>query len=265
MRLPRWPGTRNHGANGAATVAGAAARRPLLSEVAPEENASAFVGLGVIGDSPKPALTLIPECLELRHEIAGASAEGLDRYRDGNAALLIALDEVGLLKVRQQCLANPYRHAGRVRERGGRRGSPLGRPCGERGFEPLQMPDGRATKSLKPLLDVEIGRVEQQNAVRRSTVASGASDFLNVLLQRAGDLVMHYVANVRLVDPHAEGARRDHDQTPRRPHELTLGRLPVGSTHLAVILHDRDARPLERARELIDRDGSGAVDDPGPS
>jgi hypothetical protein len=84
----------------------------LLSEVAPEEHASAFLGLGIIGDGPKAALTLVTKCLELRHEIAGASSEDIKRCHDGDAALLVALDEAGLLKIRQQHLANPCRYAG---------------------------------------------------------------------------------------------------------------------------------------------------------
>jgi hypothetical protein len=117
----------------------------LLSEVPPDEHASAFLGLSVVGDGSKPALTLVTKCLELRHEIAGAGSEHLERYHDDDAALLVALDETGLLEIRQQHLADPYRYAGRVRERGGRRGSVLGRPSGKRGLKPRQMPDGRTT------------------------------------------------------------------------------------------------------------------------
>ena len=42
----------------------------------------------------------------------------------------------------------------------GRRGSVLCRPGGERRLEPRQMPDGRTTQRLKPLLNVEVGPVE---------------------------------------------------------------------------------------------------------
>src|SRR6185295_20302957 len=42
-----------------------------------------------------------------------------------------------------------------------------------------------------------------------------------------------------------------------------LGRDPVGSGHPAVIARDRDTSPAEGARELIDRSGSGAVDNSG--
>jgi hypothetical protein len=143
----------------------------LLSEVPPEEHASALGRLRVICDAPKPSVTLVTKCLELRHEIAGASSEELKGHRDDNATLLIALDEASLLKIRQQCLTNPHRYAGRVRERCRGRGSALGRPSGERGLEPLQVPDGRTAQRLKPFLDVEVGRVEQEDAVRRASVA----------------------------------------------------------------------------------------------
>jgi hypothetical protein len=73
----------------------------LLSEVTPEKCAAAFLGLGVVGDGPKPALALVTKCLEFRHEIAGASAEGLERHHDNDAAFLIALDQAGLLEIRQ--------------------------------------------------------------------------------------------------------------------------------------------------------------------
>ena len=107
MVLPRRAGTRSRGTDGTAAVAGPAARRLLLSEVPPEEHASAFLGLRVTGDGPKPALTLVAKCLELRHEIAGASSEDLDRNHNVDPAFLIALDEAGLLKIREQHLANP--------------------------------------------------------------------------------------------------------------------------------------------------------------
>ena len=44
---------------GATTVARAATRRMILSEVSPQENAAAFLRLGVVGDEAEPALTLV--------------------------------------------------------------------------------------------------------------------------------------------------------------------------------------------------------------
>src|SRR5262245_46195971 len=92
-------------------------------------------------------------------------------------------------------------------------------------------------------------------------VAAGAPDLLHVLLERAWRLIVHDVANVGLVDAHAKGARCDHDQPAGAVHEVLLCRGPIGSTHLAVIAHDRDMRAPQGIRELIDRGGCGAVDD----
>jgi len=160
MALPGRAGTRGRGKAGAAAVAGPAGRRVLLSEVPPKKHASAPLGLGVIGDGRESARAGVTECLELRHEIAGASSEGLERYREDDAALLIVLDEAGLLKIREQCIANPYRYAGRERERGGRGGSVLARPSGERALDPSKVPDIWTTQGLEPFLDLEVGRVE---------------------------------------------------------------------------------------------------------
>jgi len=91
--------------DGAAAVTGSATRRLLFSEVPPEEHASAFLGLSIIGDGPDPALALVTKCLELCDEITGASLEDLGRRH--NDAPLIALYETGLLKIRQQHLGNP--------------------------------------------------------------------------------------------------------------------------------------------------------------
>src|SRR5262249_36397221 len=86
VALPQRAGTRSRGTDGTATVAGPATRRLLLSEVPPEEQAWAFLGLGVVSDGPQPALTLVMKCLELRHEI-GAPARKNSRLESGERAL----------------------------------------------------------------------------------------------------------------------------------------------------------------------------------
>ena len=101
-----WGRSRN--TVGAAAIAGSAARGKFLAEIPPEAHASAFLGLGIIGDRTKPALTLMTKRLELRHQIVGASLEDLGRCLDADATLRIALNEAGLLKVRQQHIANPH-------------------------------------------------------------------------------------------------------------------------------------------------------------
>lgn len=99
MSLPRQADWRSRSTDSAAAVAGPATRRVLLSEISPEEDASAFLGLGVISDGPKPVLALVSSSLELREEIAGASPKSLKRNRNIDTALRIALDEACLLQV----------------------------------------------------------------------------------------------------------------------------------------------------------------------
>ena len=123
------------------------------------------------------------------------------------------------------------------------------------------MPNAWTTERLKVLLDFEVGRIEQEDAVSRVPIAAGAPDLLNILLQGAGGLVVQDVADVRFVDAHAEGGCCDHDQPSRRVHELTLCCVSIGSTHLPVITRNRDTRAPECARDFIDRGGRGAIDD----
>jgi hypothetical protein len=73
----------------------------ILSKVAPEENAAALLGLGVIGNQSKPAFALIAKGLELRHHVAHAGFEAIGRHRDIDAAFLVPLNEPRLLKIRQ--------------------------------------------------------------------------------------------------------------------------------------------------------------------
>src|SRR5215467_12465635 len=108
MLLLRRACGRSRNTVGAAAIAGSAARGMFLSEIPPEAHASAFLGLGVIGDGAKPALPLMTKGLELRHQIVAAGLEDLGRCPDADATLRIALNEAGLLKVRQQHIANPH-------------------------------------------------------------------------------------------------------------------------------------------------------------
>src|SRR5262249_4426630 len=147
---------RCHSAVGTAAVASAATRGVRFSEIAPDKYASAVLGLRVIGDKPKSTFALVAKRFELSHQIIGAGGEVLERY-DDNTAFLIALDEAGLLEIRQQGLANPHWYASRVRKRSGRRGALLERPSGERTLEALQVPAGGAIQGLEPLLNFKIG------------------------------------------------------------------------------------------------------------
>jgi hypothetical protein len=65
---------------------------------------------------------------------------------------------------------------------------------------------------LKKLVDLKVGRVKQQDAVRGLAVASGAADLLNVLLKRAGSVVVQDVADGWLPGATAESAKRTAQQ-----------------------------------------------------
>jgi hypothetical protein len=237
----------------------------LLSKVPAEEHASAFLGLGVVGKEPEPALTLVSKGLELRHEIPDACRESLRRDDDGDAAVLIPLNEARLLKIGHQHLTDPSRYSRGVGKGLRRRGASLARPSGKRVFQTLQMPNAWTTERLKVFLDFEVRGVEQEDAVGGVPVASGAPDLLNILLQRPRSLVVEDVADVGFVDAHAERARGHHDQPPGRIHELTLCCVSIGTTHLPVITRNRDTRAAKCAPDLIDCGGRGAIDDPRPS
>ena len=205
-----------HNAVGATAVARPAARWILLPEIPPDEYAAALLGVGIVGNQAKTPFALVAEGLEFRHQVADAGLERLRRHDDCDAAVLVPFNGSRLFKIRQQHLADPGRYAGGVGERLGGRGAFLALPGGERGLKPLQMPHAWAALRLKVLVDFKVGGVEQENAVRRAAVATRATDLLNILLQGSGSLVMQDVADVRLVDAHAEGGCCDHDQAPGR-------------------------------------------------
>ena len=84
---------------GAAAVARSTTRWVVLSKVAPQEHAPAFLRLRVVGKQSKTPLALIAKGLELRDEIAHAVFEALGRHDDVDAALLIPLNEPRLFKI----------------------------------------------------------------------------------------------------------------------------------------------------------------------
>jgi hypothetical protein len=133
----------------------------------------------------------------------------------------------------------------------------------EGGLKPLQMAHAWAALCLEVLVDFKVGGVEQEDAVCRPLITTRATDLLNILFQGSGSLVMQDVADVRFVDAHAEGRCCDHDQAPRRIHELALCCVTIGSTHLSVIARDGDARTPQGAWDFVDRGGGGAIDDAG--
>jgi hypothetical protein len=166
----------------AAAIAGSTARRVVLSKVAADKHAAALLRPCVVRKQPETLLVLITSDLEFRHDVADACSEVLGLHGDMNASFL-PLNEVCLLEIRKQHLTYSSRYASGKGERlGGGRAFFAG-PGQERGFKALEVPHARTAEPLKVLVDFEVGRIEQQNALCGMAVASGAPDLLDILLK----------------------------------------------------------------------------------
>ena len=74
---------------------------------------------------------------------------------------------------------------------------------------------------IKYLHLVDIAISEKQQAMGGQTVPSGPADFLIVVVDAFGQVVMDDETDIRFVDPHAEGDRR-HDDLDIVPDEEIL-------------------------------------------
>jgi hypothetical protein len=73
----------------------------VLTEIPPDEYASAFLGVGIVGNQAKTPFALVAEGLEFRHEIADAGLERLRRHGDCDVAVLIPFNGSRFFKIRQ--------------------------------------------------------------------------------------------------------------------------------------------------------------------
>jgi hypothetical protein len=154
----------------------------VLTEILPDEDAAALLGVGIVGNQAKTPFALIAEDLEFRHQVAHAGLERLGWHNDCDAAILVPFNGSRLFKIRQQHFTDPRRNAGRVGERLGGWGAFFIFPGGEGGFKPLQMPHARAALRLEVLVDLKVGGVKQENALPRAAVTPRTADLLNILL-----------------------------------------------------------------------------------
>ena len=90
-----------------------------------------------------------------------------------------------------------------------------------------------------------IVRARKQLADARLAVSAGTPDLLRVRLEALRQVVVVDVANVRLVDPHPERDRRDHDPL-RRARPPLLHRDALLGAHAGVVRH-APADPRRRA------------------
>ncbi len=100
----------------------------------------------------------------------------------------------------------------------------------------------------------------QHLARRRRSIPPGSADLLCVVLQTLRHVVVVHVADVRLVDAHAEGDRR-HDDLFVGTHKRVLHPVPMLGVHARVIRDGVDAGAVQVRRDLLSRALQGHVDD----
>src|SRR5207244_2114356 len=134
-------------------------------------------------------------------------------------------------------------------------------PGRERAAEAAEERRRESREREQMLLDLQIALVEEEHAARGGAVTARPSRRLQVALERRRRLVVHDVADVRLVDAEAEGAGRHHDDPLALLHEarLMLAALLVG--HLAVVAGARNLDETEPEPHIIDHLRGRAVDD----
>ena len=111
------------------------------------------------------------------------------------------------------------------------------------------------------LLTLAVGGSVEQGALGRVAVAARAARLLVVGLEAAGHPVVHHVADVRLVDAHAEGVGRDNDRR-LAGGETAVRRRALLAAHARVVRGRADAHASQLLREFLGRLPRTGVDDP---
>jgi hypothetical protein len=116
----------------------------------------------------------------------------------------------------------------------------------------------------RPPAPRQLAPVEQQQRVRRKAVAPGAADLLIIALDRIGRIGVGDEAHVRLVDAHAEGDGRHHDDALARKKRVLMRRALLAA--LPCVIGQRvEAEAAKIAREHIHLATRVAINDPARS
>ena len=107
-----------------------------------------------------------------------------------------------------------------------------------------------------------VARAREQERLARLAVAPGASHHLHVALERVRVVDEADEPHVGLVDPHAEGGRRDDDLRPIGD-EVVLDARPLGRLETGVVVLGAEAVAAQDARQLLGRAARSGVDDRG--
>ncbi len=128
-------------------------------------------------------------------------------------------------------------------------------------FNPFLLLAGRRGVD-PPLLGHHVGQPVHHPRVSRLTVAPGAAGLLVVALDRLGHVQVGDEADVRLVDPHTERDRGDHDNAVLQA-EPSLGVATGLRAHAGVVCDRVDAASAQPPGGLVHLLSRAAVDDPG--
>ena len=108
----------------------------------------------------------------------------------------------------------------------------------------------------------DIGEPVREPRRRRLAVTTRAPRLLVVALHRLRQVEVGHEPHVGLVDPHAEGDRRHHDEAVLAQEARLIGRAHL-TIEARVVRQGRDALALEERRRLLHRCPREAVDDAG--
>ncbi len=107
----------------------------------------------------------------------------------------------------------------------------------------------------------DVSRAEKEQAVAGQAVAAGPAGLLIIALDVLRQVVVQDPADIRLVDPHAEGDGRA-DNPHFVPEELLLAAGPLGPVEPGMIGMGRKAVLGQGRGDPLGRRAAGAVDDP---
>ena len=115
-------------------------------------------------------------------------------------------------------------------------------------------------RGWRPPAPRQLAPVEQQQRVRREAVAPGAADLLIIALDGIGRIGVGDEAHVRLVDAHAEGDGRHHDDALAREERVLMRRALLAA--LPRVIGQRvEAEAAKIAREHIHLAAGVAIND----
>ena len=166
-----------------------------------------------------------------------------------------APNETGLLEHSDENASVSFRH-----QRGEivRLDEPLG--VAQRAVDGTELRRRRHVRYREPSQRGRVARAGEQERLARLPVASGATDHLDVPLERVRVVDEADEPHVRLVDAHAKCGRCD-DRLSSSGDEVVLDARPLARLEAGVVVLGWESVAAENARELLGRAARACVDD----